>query len=104
MTKLLFIAGLFFTLQLSAQRDTFYCIQILATNHPEFIRAEHINVAIADVYLEIGTDTHRLLVTHDTQDEAEIMLHTWQRVHKDAFLTVRTREQVEDMVRFWVEF
>jgi hypothetical protein len=102
MKKIIF--ALLLSFSAAAQTDSVYCIQILATNHPEFIRAEHINVAIADVYLEISTDTHRLLVTHDDKDEAEIMLHTWQRVHKDAFLTVRTREQVENMVRFWVEF
>ena len=98
MTKLLFIASLFFTLQLSAQRDTFYCIQIMATHNPDMIRAEHLTETLSDVYLQAGEDIHRVLVVHETMDEAEIMLHTWRRLFKDAFIVVRTREDIGDML------
>lgn len=100
MKNILFALLLSFTAA-AQQQDSIYCIQIFTTTDPFLIRAEHITLAVADVYLESLPDFHRVLVTHDSQDEAEIMLHTWRRVHKDAFITVRTREQVEDMVRIW---
>jgi hypothetical protein len=40
MKTLLFI--LLFSAAAYAQTDTMYCIQILSTRHPEFIRAEHL--------------------------------------------------------------
>jgi hypothetical protein len=97
---------LFFILMLSfsaaaQQTDTVYCIQILSTRTPEYIRAEHLAMCTLDqAMVEQKDSLYRIVFLYDTYEEAEIMLTTWKRAHKDAFICRRTRKQVAQYFPF----
>ena len=75
--------------------DTFYCIQILSTRHPEYIRAEHLAMCeLEQAQVEQVDSLYRIMFVYNTLEEAEIMLTTWKRAHKDAFICRRTSQQV----------
>jgi hypothetical protein len=100
MKTLLFI--LLFSAAAYAQTDTVYCIQILSTRHPEFIRAEHLAMCtIEQAQVEQTDNLYRIMFVYDTYEEAEIMLTTWKRAHKDAFICTRTRKQVSNYYSFY---
>ena len=85
-----------------AQTDSMYCVQILSTRHPEFVRAEHLAMCELDQALVEQKDTlYRIMFAYDTYEEAEIMLTTWKRAHKDAFITRRTREEYLNFKLFY---
>lgn len=101
MKTLLFI--LLFSATAYAQTDTMYCVQILSTRHPEYVRAEHLAMCELDQALVEKTDTlYRIMFAYDTFEEAEIMLTTWKRAHKDAFITRRTREEYYNLKLFYI--
>jgi hypothetical protein len=100
MKTLLFI--LLFSAAAYAQTDTLYCIQILSTRHPEFIRAEHLAMCtIEQAKVEQTDSLYRIMFVYDTYEEAEIMLTTWKRAHKDAFICTRNRKQVSNYYPFY---
>lgn len=102
MKTLLLIFTLLFSASAYAQTDTMYCIQILSTRHPEYVRAEHLAMCTLDNALVEQTDSlYRIMFAYDTYEEAEIMLTTWKRAHKDAFITVRTREEYYNLKLFY---
>lgn len=83
------------------QTDTVYCIQILSTRTPQYIRAEHLAMCTLDqAMVEQVGDYYRILFVYETEEEADFMIATWQRAHKDAFICRRTRKQVEQMKTF----
>ena len=101
MKTLLFIFALSFS-AMAQQQDTFYCIQILSTRHPEFIRAEHLAMCtIEQAQVEQTDILYRIMFVYDTYEEAEIMLTTWKRAHKDAFICRRTSQQVLNFYQFY---
>jgi hypothetical protein len=97
---------LFFILALSVSAmaqssDTLYCIQIMSTKTPQYIRAEHLAMCTLDsAKVEQVGDYYRIMFVYNTLEEAEIMLTTWKRAHKDAFICRRTREQVATFYPF----
>lgn len=100
MKTLLFI--LLFGATAYAQTDTMYCIQILSTRHPEFIRAEHLAMCtIEQAQVEQTDSLYRIMFVYDTYEEAEIMLTTWKRAHKDAFICTRTRKEISNYYPFY---
>lgn len=100
MKTLLFL--LLFGAAAYAQTDTMYCIQILSTRHPEFIRAEHLAMCtIEQAQVEQTDSLYRIMFVYDTFDEAEIMLTTWKRAHKDAFICTRTRKEISNYYPFY---
>ena len=100
MKTLLFI--LLFGATTYAQTDTMYCIQILSTRHPEFIRAEHLAMCtIEQAQVEQTDSLYRIMFVYDTYEEAEIMLTTWKRAHKDAFICTRTRKEISNYYPFY---
>lgn len=100
MKTLLFI--LLFSAAAYAQTDTMYCIQILSTRHPEFIRAEHLAMCtIEQAQVEQTDSLYRIMFVYDTFEEAEIMLTTWKRAHKDAFICTRNRKEVLNYYPFY---
>lgn len=102
MKTLLLIFTLLFSASAYAQTDTMYCIQILSTRHPEYVRAEHLAMCTLDNALVEQTDSlYRIMFAYDTYEEAEIMLTTWKRAHKDAFICRRTRQQVSKFYNFF---
>ena len=83
------------------QTDTVYCIQILSTRTPQYIRAEHLAMCTLDqAMVEQVGDYYRILFVYETEEEADFMIATWQRAHKDAFICRRTRKQVEQLKPF----
>jgi hypothetical protein len=101
MKTLLFIFALSFS-AMAQQQDTFYCIQILSTRHPEYIRAEHLAMCELDQAQVEQTDSlYRIMLVYNTFEEAEIMLTTWKRAHKDAFICRRTSQQVLNYYQFY---
>jgi hypothetical protein len=101
MKTLLFIFALSFS-AMAQQQDTMYCIQILSTRHPEFIRAEHLAMCtIEQAQVEQTDSLYRIMFVYDTYEEAEIMLTTWKRAHKDAFICTRNRKQVSNYYPFY---
>lgn len=100
MKTLLFI--LLFGATAYAQTDTMYCIQILSTRHPEYIRAEHLAMCtIEQAQVEQTDSLYRIMFVYDTFEEAEIMLTTWKRAHKDAFICTRTRKEISNYYPFY---
>ena len=88
MKTLFFI--LCFAVSAIAQTDSVYCIQIMSTKNIHLVRAEHLSMSTLDTaYVEQVGQYHRILIAYTTYDEAWFMLTTWQRAHKDAFITVR---------------
>jgi len=101
MKTLLFILALSVS-AMAQQSDTMYCIQILSTRHPEFIRAEHLAMCtIEQAQVEQTDSLYRIMFVYDTFEEAEIMLTTWKRAHKDAFICTRNRKQVSNYYPFY---
>ena len=91
MKTLFFI--LCFAVSAIAQTDSVYCIQIMSTKNIHLVRAEHLSMSTLDTaYVEQVGHYHRILIAYTTYDEAWFMLTTWQRAHKDAFITVRCRK------------
>ena len=83
------------------QTDTFYCIQIMSTKTPQYIRAEHLAMCTLDsAQVEQVGEYYRILFVYETEMEADYMIATWQRAHKDAFICRRTREQVSKFYPF----
>jgi len=83
------------------QTDTFYCIQIMSTKTPQYIRAEHLAMCTLDsAKVEQAGDYYRILFVYETEEEADFMIATWQRAHKDAFICRRTRKEVEQLKNF----
>jgi hypothetical protein len=103
MKTLLLIFTLLFSAASYAQTsDTFYCIQILSTRHPEYIRAEHLAMCELDqAQVEQVDSIYRIMLVYNTLEEAEIMLTTWKRAHKDAFICRRTSQQVLNYYQFY---
>jgi hypothetical protein len=100
MKTLFFI--LLFSAAAYAQTDTMYCIQILSTRHPEFIRAEHLAMCtLEQAQVEQTDGLYRIMFVYNTLEEAEIMLTTWKRAHKDAFICRRTSQQVLNFYQFY---
>ena len=101
MKTLLFIL-LFSAAAYAQTSDTFYCIQILSTRHPEYIRAEHLAMCtIEQAQVEQVDSLYRIMFVYNTFEEAEIMLTTWKRAHKDAFICRRTSQQVLNYYQFY---
>ena len=101
MKTLLFIL-LFSAAAYAQTSDTFYCIQILSTRHPEYIRAEHLAMCELDqAQVEQVDSIYRIMLVYNTLEEAEIMLTTWKRAHKDAFICRRTSQQVLNYYQFY---
>jgi hypothetical protein len=96
-----------FMLSISAMaqsQDSIYCIQIMSTKNPHLVRAEHLAMCDFDTaHYEKAGSQYRILIPYDTYEEAWFMLTTWQRAHKDAFITVRTRKQFEKIKPFYTE-
>jgi len=91
MKTLFFI--LCFAVSAIAQTDSLYCIQIMSTKNIHLVRAEHLSMSTLDTaYVEQVGQYYRILIAYTTYDEAWFMLTTWQRAHKDAFITVRCRK------------
>jgi hypothetical protein len=91
MKTLFFI--LCFAVSAIAQTDSVYCIQIMSTKNIHLVRAEHLSMSTLDTaYVEQVGQYYRILIPYSTYDEAFFMLTTWQRAHKDAFITVRCRK------------
>ena len=101
MKTLLFIL-LFSAAAYAQTSDTMYCIQILSTRHPEYIRAEHLAMCELDqAQVEQVDSLYRIMLVYNTFEEAEIMLTTWKRAHKDAFICRRTSQQVLNYYQFY---
>ena len=91
MKTLFFI--LFFAVSAIAQTDSIYCIQIMSTKNIHLVRAEHLSMSTLDTaHVEQVGQYYRILIPYSSYDEAYFMLTTWQRAHKDAFITVRCRK------------
>jgi hypothetical protein len=89
--------NLFFFLLLSfaaQSQDTLYCVQIMSTRNPHLIRAEHVAMLPDSAKMEHSDGMYRIMFVYPDLETAEIMLYSWQRAHKDAFVTVRRREQL----------
>lgn len=86
---------------IAQQQDTLYCIQIMSTQTPQYIRAEHLAMCTLDsAQVEESGGWYRILFVYPTYEEAEIMLTTWKRAHKGAFICRRTRKQVSTFYPF----
>ncbi len=91
MKTLFFI--LCFAVSAIAQTDSVYCIQIMSTKNIHLVRAEHLSMSTLDTaHVEQVGQYHRILIAYSSYDEAYFMLTTWQRAHKDAFITVKCRK------------
>ena len=98
MKNLLTLAALFLTLHLSAQTDTLYCIQVMSTRNPELVKPEMVSAFDDIAMIEQVGDWWRIMFVYEDRETAEAYLYSWQRQHKDAFVTIRTRQKVDKML------
>lgn len=77
--------------------DTLYCIQVLSTRNPELLKPEMVSAMPDTAMVEQYGQFYRIMFVYNTYEEADIFLWSWRRQHKNAFLTVRTKQQVERM-------
>jgi len=87
--------------QLSAQN--YYCIQIMSTRNPHLIKPEMVTMLPDSAMVEDTGGWYRIMFIYEDLETAEIMLTSWQRAHKEAFIVVRRREQVRKMYRLFSE-
>lgn len=92
--KVLFFI-LFAVTAMAQEQDSVYCIQIMSTKNIDLVRAEHLTMAYDQAYVEQAGSYYRILIPYTSHDEAWFMLYTWKRAHKDAYITVRTKQQFE---------
>jgi len=86
-------AILLLSFNLFAQTDSVYCIQIMSTKNIHLVRAEHLSMSTLDTaHVEQVGQYYRILIPYSSYDEAWFMLTTWQRAHKDAFITTRSKK------------
>ena len=86
---------------MAQQTDTFYCIQIMSTKTPQYIRAEQLAMCTFDsAKVEQACEYYRILFVYETEEEAEYMIATWQRAHKDAFICIRTKQEIDELKNF----
>jgi len=50
--------------------------------------------------VEQAGEYYRILFVYETEMEADYMIATWQRAHKDAFICRRTRQEVKQLKNF----
>jgi hypothetical protein len=109
MKKIFLFALLLGSLNLFAQEieaveeDTLYYIQLFTTQNPELVRAEHLAMAYDEVVYEKEGDNYNFLVFYGDLETAEVMLYTWQRAHKKAFITIRNTKQAKGLYPFYTE-
>lgn len=82
-------------LTISAAAQNYYCIQIMSTRNPHLIKPEMVTMLPDSAMIEQSGEHYRIMFVYPDLETAEIMLHSWQRAHKDAFICVRRREQVQ---------
>ena len=101
MKTLFFI--LFAVSVMAQSQDSIYCIQIMSTKNPHLVEWKHLNMCTLDVpHVEQVGNQYRILIPYETYDEAWFMLTTWQRAHKDAFLTTRSKEYFDKNISKFV--
>ena len=108
MKKIFLFALLLGSLNLFAQvetveEDTLYYIQLFTTQNPELVRAEHLAMMDDEIVYEKEGDNYNFLVFCGLLEDAEIMLWTWQRAHKKAFITTRTTKDAKGLYPFYTE-
>lgn len=85
----------FMLLSFAASAQQFYCIQIMSTRNPHLIKPEMVTMLPDSAMVEQYGGTYRIMFVYPDLETAEIMLYSWQRAHKDAFICVRTKEETE---------
>jgi hypothetical protein len=90
MKTILFI--LCFAVSAIAQTDSVFCIQIMSTKNIHLVRAEHLADSQDSAHVEQVGHNYRIMIPYSCYDECYFMLSIWQRMYKDAFITVRCRK------------
>jgi hypothetical protein len=108
MKKIFLFALLLGSLNLFAQvetveEDTLYYIQLFTTPNIDLVRAEHLAMAYDEVVYEKEGDNYNFLVFYGDLETADVMLYTWQRAHKKAFITTRTTKDAKGLYPFYTE-
>ena len=98
MKNLLTLAALFLTLNLSAQTDTLYCIQVMSTRNPELVKPEMVSAFDDIAMVERVGEWWRVLFVYEDREKAEAYLYSWQRQHKGAFIVLRNSDEVDKML------
>jgi hypothetical protein len=92
MKTILFILLAF---QLSAQN--YYCVQVISTRNPHLLKPEMVSILPDTAKVEQSGEWFRILFVYASQEEANIYHTSWLKQHSNAFICVRTKEQVERM-------
>lgn len=80
-------------------QDTLYCIQLFSTRNLHLVKPEMVSMTYDTVMVEFAHDGwNRVVVPYTTLEEADLMLHTWQRGHRNAFIVARPVAEVAKMV------
>lgn len=102
MKTLLFILLFSASAFAQTQQDSVYYIQIMSTQNPELVRAEHLSMSTLDTaYYEKAGKYYRILIKYETFEEAWFMEQTWKRSHKTAFITARSKKESVNIKPFY---
>jgi hypothetical protein len=87
------------------EEDTLYYIHLFSTNDLQLVRAEHLNLGMIDdeIIYEKEVAHYNFLVFYGDLETAEVMLHTWQRFHKYAFICTRTTKDAKGLYPFYIK-
>jgi hypothetical protein len=79
------------------QSDTVWCIQVLSTRNPHLLRPEMLSAFDDPAMVEHCDGWYRIVFVYAKLEDAQIHLQSWQRQHKKAFITTRSRSQEKKM-------
>lgn len=95
------IIFLLLALQLSAQN--YYCVQVISTRNPHLLKPEMISILPDSAKIENAGDWYRILFVYQDKLHAEIAHTSWLKQHSNAFICVRTKEQVDRMTDLFTQ-
>ena len=102
MLKFILTISLFIFITNIKAQDTLYAVQVLSTRNVHLLEKKHFNLFENEVpKVEYTNNYHRIIFIYDNRLDAEIMLHNWSMIFKDAFIRtidkdVRTYNLFED--------
>jgi hypothetical protein len=77
--------------------DSVYCIQLLSTRNIHLVKPEMISAFLDTSYVEQSGEWSRVLVVCESMEQAEKYLTSWRRQHKNAFIVIRSSDQVKKL-------
>lgn len=94
---------LFFLLLSFSLHAQYYCVQVISTRNPHLLKPEMVSILPDSAKIEQAGEWYRILFVYEDKEAAEIAHTSWLKQHSNAFICVRTREQVSRMTDLFTQ-